>query len=391
MATWTQPTASDTYSNWPTYLQSRADSQAKMFDDGVTWTSLPTNTIRWNSSNSRFEKWNGSAWANLSTALTDVCKTANNLSDLASASTARTNLGLGTIAVLASPLPVANGGTAGTDQASARTGLGLGTMATQAASSVAITGGSLSGITALTMNSSTTLSLTSSSTISGASTITAAQDITIRTTSADYYLYFQTNTTTRWVMRALGLIPGANNTYDIGASGTTVKDIYTDRIITGKVNNTSDISFQISGTTYWVMGSASKDFRPNNNNTQVLGGSSYYWQTGYVTTLYAETLNYKSGTQASIYLSTPGASTGNITLYATNNVDVYAGGAIKWYFGSDGKLNPWGAAPDYNVAWTGWVTTRRLPPSGSGAPTLTDVSNFVATIAADLVTLGLFS
>ena len=254
MATWTQPTASDTYSNWPTYLQSRADSQAKMFDDGVTWPSLPTNTIRWNSSNSRFEKWNGSAWANLSTALTDVCKTANNLSDLASASTARTNLGLGTIAVLASPLPVANGGTAGTDQASARTGLGLGTMATQAASSVAITGGSLSGITALTMNSSTTLSLTSSSTISGASTITAAQDITIRTTSADYYLYFQTNTTTRWVMRALGLIPGANNTYDIGASGTTVKDIYTDRIITGKVNNTSDISFQISGTTYWVMG-----------------------------------------------------------------------------------------------------------------------------------------
>jgi hypothetical protein len=391
MATWTQPAAADTYANWPTYLQSRADSQAKMFDDGVTWTSLPTNTIRWNSSNSRFEKWNGSSWVNLSTALTDVCKTANNLSDVASASTARTNLGLAAGATATLPLSLANGGTTGTDAASARTGIGCGTIATQAANAVAITGGTLSGVTALTMTSGSSLSLTSNGTVIGVSTYTAAQDITIRTTSADYWLYLQTNSVTRFTVRAAGLLPGATNTYDIGQSGSIMRDVFADRLNSGKIDHTTDIAFRISATNRWVMGGTSYEFKPAGNGTQALGGSSNYWSHTYSTNHTTEILYSKSGSAANIYLSTPGASSGNITLYATNNVDVYAGAAIRWYFGSDGKLNPWGAAPDYNVAWTGWVTTRRLPPSGSGAPTLTDVSNFVATIAADLVTLGLFS
>ena len=79
------------------------------------------------------------------------------------AATARTNLGLGTIATQAAnnvaitggsitgitDLAVADGGTGASTAADARTNLGLGTIATQAASSVSITGGSISGITAL--------------------------------------------------------------------------------------------------------------------------------------------------------------------------------------------------------------------------------------------------
>jgi hypothetical protein len=51
----------------------------------------------------------------------------------------------GTITGLSSPLPVASGGTAGNTQAAARTGLGLGTMSTQGAGAVAITGGTIDG------------------------------------------------------------------------------------------------------------------------------------------------------------------------------------------------------------------------------------------------------
>jgi len=50
---------------------------------------------------------------------------------------------------LSSPIAVAKGGTGATTASDARTNLGLGTIATQAASSVAITGGSVTGITDL--------------------------------------------------------------------------------------------------------------------------------------------------------------------------------------------------------------------------------------------------
>jgi hypothetical protein len=80
-----------------------------------------------------------------------------------SGSTARTSLGLGTIATQAASsvsitggsitgitdLAVADGGTGASDAATARTNLGLGTISTQASSSVSITGGSISGITDL--------------------------------------------------------------------------------------------------------------------------------------------------------------------------------------------------------------------------------------------------
>ena len=55
---------------------------------------------------------------------------ADNLSGLASASTSRTNLGLGAAALLADPVPVANGGTGSATAAAARTALGLGSLAT---------------------------------------------------------------------------------------------------------------------------------------------------------------------------------------------------------------------------------------------------------------------
>lgn len=55
----------------------------------------------------------------------------------------------GTITGLTSPLPVASGGTGGSTQSAARTALGLGSVSVQDANNVAITGGSLSGMTSI--------------------------------------------------------------------------------------------------------------------------------------------------------------------------------------------------------------------------------------------------
>lgn len=85
----------------------------------------------------------------ISTSLGEKLVKSNNLSDLTSASTARTNLGLGTIATEAAADYLTKAGNlSGLSSAStARTNLGLGTIATQNANNVAITGGTIDGIT----------------------------------------------------------------------------------------------------------------------------------------------------------------------------------------------------------------------------------------------------
>lgn len=64
MANWSNPLLTSTYTNFLTEVKDRDTDLALQFD-GTTSTNIPTNTIRWNSSINRWQKWSGSAWGEL--------------------------------------------------------------------------------------------------------------------------------------------------------------------------------------------------------------------------------------------------------------------------------------------------------------------------------------
>lgn len=64
MSDWSKPTLTSNYSDFVAEVKGRDDDLAKQFD-GTTSPNVPNGTIKWNSSNRRHEKWNGSAWAEL--------------------------------------------------------------------------------------------------------------------------------------------------------------------------------------------------------------------------------------------------------------------------------------------------------------------------------------
>jgi hypothetical protein len=69
MANWNQPALTDTYANFVAYLDARLDDLAYGLDPAITTvTNAPTNSTRWNSASNRWEKFNGTSWAALSSA-----------------------------------------------------------------------------------------------------------------------------------------------------------------------------------------------------------------------------------------------------------------------------------------------------------------------------------
>ena len=116
MGDWAAPLLSTGYATFLTNLKDRDLNAATLFSDALPpATNIPTGAIRYNRATAAFQEWNGTTWIN---------KT------------------IGT----------ASGGTGGTDPATARAALGIGSMGTQSASAVAITGGTIAGITSLSLS-----------------------------------------------------------------------------------------------------------------------------------------------------------------------------------------------------------------------------------------------
>jgi hypothetical protein len=113
MADWSKPTLSSLYTEFLAEVSARLDDSATLFSGGPS--NQPIGSIRYFRTTNAFQEWDGANWVN-------------------------------------KVLSLASGGTGATDAAGARTSLGLGTIAIQNANAVNVTGGTLTGISALGMS-----------------------------------------------------------------------------------------------------------------------------------------------------------------------------------------------------------------------------------------------
>ena len=80
MADHSKPTTTSLYTAFVTELDARFDDLAVGLDPAITTaTNVPTNAIRWSSANNKWQKWNGTAWNDLTTtyALSGLSTTGN--------------------------------------------------------------------------------------------------------------------------------------------------------------------------------------------------------------------------------------------------------------------------------------------------------------------------
>jgi hypothetical protein len=118
--------------------------------------------------------------------------------------------------------------------------------------------------------------------------------VTVTDTGVDGTVTFVTEGSTRWTMSSAGhLLPGADSTYNIGASGNEVSNIYVDTLNVGAITASGTLTLNGdvdlgNATTDTVTFTARVDSNilPSADNTYTLGTAANRWSEVRATTLY---------------------------------------------------------------------------------------------------------